>query len=124
MDDLLINKTAITPLIDFRKSGQLKIQGKSLPENPQRFFTPLFNWADQLTSERVDIDVILEYINTSSSKNLMQLIKLIDKNPRIRHFYLNWHYESDDMEMLEFGELLANNLRRAKTIYIEYEDDE
>ncbi|HKL08403.1 MAG TPA: DUF1987 domain-containing protein [Bacteroidales bacterium] len=124
MDDLLINKTAITPLIDFRKSGQLKIQGKSLPENPQRFFTPLFNWADQLTSERVDIDVILEYINTSSSKNLMQLIKLIDKNPGIRHLYLNWHYESDDLEMLEFGELLANNLRRAKTSYIEYEDEE
>jgi len=124
MDDLIINGTAITPLIDFKRSGQLKIQGKSLPENPKIFFTPLFNWADQLSSDRVDIDIILEYINTSSSKNLMQLIKLIDKNPRIRHFNLNWHYESDDLEMLEFGELLATNLRRAKTNYIEYEDEE
>jgi hypothetical protein len=124
MDDLIINSTAITPFIDFRKSGQLKIQGKSLPENPKNFFTPLFNWADQLSSDRVDIDIVLEYINTSSSKNLMRLIKLIDKNPRIRHFNLNWHYESDDLEMLEFGELVANNLRRAKTNYIEYEDEE
>ncbi|MEE4198060.1 MAG: DUF1987 domain-containing protein [Bacteroidales bacterium] len=124
MDDLLIQSTAITPLIDFKKNGQLKIQGKSLPENPQHFFSPLFEWADELSSEDVKIDVILEYINTSSSKNLMKLIKQIDKNPKIRHFYLNWHYESDDLEMLEFGELVATNLRRARTNYIEYEDKE
>ena len=122
MDDLYIHNTNSTPEINFEKSGKLKIRGKSLPEDPKRFFAPLFEWVNELNSDRVDIQVKLEYVNTSSSKRIIELLKTIDNNKKIKKVDLNWYYEIDDADMLEFGEMIHHNLRRTKANYIEYED--
>ena len=122
MDDLLINETSSTPEINFRNSGQLSIKGKSLPEDPKGFYNPLFDWAEQLSAENVQIDVKLEYVNTSSSKNILELIKLIDKNKNIRHLEMNWYYEEDDFDILEFGEIVERSLKRTKANYIECDE--
>ncbi len=122
MDDLLINETASTPEIDFRNSGQLSIKGKSLPEDPKGFYNPLFDWADQLSAEHVQIDIKLEYVNTSSSKNILELIKFIDRNKNIRSLNMNWYYEEDDFDILEFGEIVERSLKRTKAKYIECDD--
>ncbi|MBU8892522.1 MAG: DUF1987 domain-containing protein [Bacteroidales bacterium] len=122
MEDLLIQSTESTPQIDFKKSGQLSIKGKSLPEDPKRFYTSLFKWAEELSAEEVQLDVKLEYVNTSSSKNIIELIKVVDRSQKIRHLNLNWYYEIDDTDMLEFGEMIERSLKRTKASYIECED--
>ncbi len=124
MEDLFINYTNSTPEIDFKQSGYLSIKGRSLPEDPQKFFDPLFKWINELDSEQVDIQIKLEYVNTSSSKRIIELLKLIDNNSRIKKVDMNWYYEIDDSDMLEFGEMIHHSLRRTKAKYIEYEDDE
>ncbi len=123
MDDLFIDDTPSTPEIKFEKSGSLSIRGKSLPEDPRRFYNPLFKWVEELSSDHVDIKVQLEYINTSSTKRIIELIKKIDNNSKIKKVNMSWYYEIDDPDMLEFGEVIQHNLRRTKTNYIEYNED-
>lgn len=122
MDNLKILSTPSTPQIDFNSSGQLSIKGKSLPEDPRKFYNPLFNWVDELSADQVQIDIMLDYVNTSSSKRIIELIKAIDTNNNVKKIKMNWFYESDDTDMLEFGEMIQRNLRRIKTKYIECED--
>ncbi|MFC2096219.1 DUF1987 domain-containing protein [Bacteroidota bacterium] len=124
MDDLFINNTASTPEIKFESSGKLSISGKSLPEDPRKFYNPLFKWAEELDTDHVDIDMKLEYVNTSSSKRIIEFLKTIDNNRKIHKIDLNWYYEADDPDMLEFGEVIQHNLRRTKANYIEYEDED
>ena len=124
MDDLYIDDTPSTPEIKFEKSGNLSIRGKSLPEDPKRFYSPLFKWVEELNSENVDIQVQLEYVNTSSSKRIIELLKRIDNNSKVKHVKMNWYYEIDDPDMLEFGEVIQHNLRRTKTNYVEYDDED
>ncbi len=122
MTDLNIKQTEQTPEIRFQSSGSMIIKGKSLPEDPIKFFKPLFQWVENVESEKIKFDIKLEYVNTSSSKNILELIKIIDKNQKIRQLDLNWYYEVDDMDMLEFGEMVARSIKRAKTNYIECEE--
>lgn len=124
MDDLYIDDTPSTPEIKFEKSGSLSIRGKSLPEDPKRFYNPLFKWVEELTTDNVDIQVQLEYVNTSSSKRIIELLKKIDNNSKIKHVKMNWYYEVDDPDMLEFGEVIQHNLRRTRTNYVEYDDED
>lgn len=119
MEDLYINNTSITPEIDFKQSGYLSIKGKSLPENPEKFFGPVFKWAEDFSAKEVNIEINLEYVNTSSSKRIIEFLKKIDGNMKIQKIDLNWYYEEDDMDMLEFGEMIQRSLKRVKTKYIE-----
>ena len=42
MKELIIEKTSSTPLVVFNpETGQLKIEGRSIPENPGEFFETL-----------------------------------------------------------------------------------
>ncbi|PLX11369.1 MAG: nuclear pore complex subunit [Marinilabiliales bacterium] len=124
MKDLYIHNTNSTPEVRFEKSGKLRIAGKSLPEDPKKFFDPLFKWINELDSERVDIQIKLEYVNTSSSKRIIELLKSIDNNTRVKKVDMNWYYEVDDADMLEFGEMIQHSLRRTKANYIEYSEEE
>lgn len=124
MIDLRIESTPSTPEIEFKNCGEMSIKGKSLPEDPRKFFMPLFDWINEMNANIVSLDVQLEYVNTSSSKNILELIKSIDNQQNVKHLNLKWHYELDDMDMLEFGEIIQRSLKRAKVEYLEYEDSD
>lgn len=124
MEDLKIQRTPSTPEIDFDKSGQFSIKGKSLPEDPKKFYEPIFSWAQKFSSKKVHLEVKLEYVNTSSSKRIIELLRIIDSNKDINKIDMHWYYEIDDLEMLEFGEMIQRNLKRTKTQYLEYEDND
>ncbi|MFC2152856.1 DUF1987 domain-containing protein [Bacteroidota bacterium] len=122
MNDLIINGTQSTPEIDFKRSGHMSIKGKSLPEDPNAFFSPIFKWAQDICSKEVKIEIKLEYVNTSSSKRIIELLKAIDNNNKVKRIDMDWFYEADDADMLEFGEMIQRSLKRTKTNYIECED--
>lgn len=122
MDDLLIQETKSTPEVDFTQSGKLCIKGRSLPENPKEFYNPLFYWIENLSTEHVDLSCKFEYVNTSSSKNILELIKSLDSNRNVKELNLNWYYEEDDFDILEFGEIVERSLKRTKVNLIECDD--
>jgi hypothetical protein len=107
MNDLLIPNVVggKAPLVDFRISGELKIEGRSIIENPVGFYKPVLQWLDEykeLNPALVIMSINLEYFNTSTSKLLIIIFKALesfrDNGSEIK---IIWLYS--DQDMLESG---------------------
>jgi hypothetical protein len=109
MEKLTIEGTPKTPTIKFNpEEGKLLIQGRSIPENSIEFYKPLVDSLESYANQpkpKTDVDIILEYFNTSSSKCILDVFKKLEKiNSDSSEVMINWHYEEDDEDMLEAGE--------------------
>jgi hypothetical protein len=122
MNNLQVESTINTPTIKFGTDGRLLMEGRSLPENVAKFYQPLIEWAAILTAEVVKMDINLEYINSASAKKILELLKVLDANNSIKEFIVIWHYEKDDEDVLENGQIFEELLRKAVFRYQEYED--
>jgi len=116
MNTLIIERTSNTPYIEFNpETGILEIEGRSIPENPGEFFNNLLEWIDEYfksPKETTKINVQLEYINSGSSKLLLEFFR------RIKNYHesgneciVNWYYEEDDESVMELGEHYKNTLK-------------
>ncbi len=109
MENLVIDGSPKTPTIKFQpEEGKLLIQGRSIPENSIEFYKPLVDALENYAStpkENTNVDIVLEYFNTSSSKCILDVFKKLEKiNSESDGVTINWHYEEDDEDMLEAGE--------------------
>ena len=120
LDNLQLEATKSSPSILFEKSGKLKIEGKAIPDNAITFFEPLFMWIQRLNSEDVDIDINLDYMNTSASMQLFGLLRKLDENCSIFKINVNWHYEEDDEDHYETGLMFEERLNRVKFNYYSF----
>jgi hypothetical protein len=120
MKTIVIDATPSTPAVNFSSDGRLLIEGRSLPEDVNKFYKPLIEWILGLNSECVKMDINLEYLNSASSKKLLELLKCLDANSRIKSLIVNWHYEEGDDDALETGQIFEEVLNRAKFQYHEY----
>ncbi len=119
MKEIIIEKTASTPAIEFYDDGRLLIEGRSLPEDVNKFYKPLLEWVAGLTTERVTVNINLEYLNSASAKKLLEMLKSLDANNRIKSLIINWHYEEGDDDALETGQIFEDLLRKAQFRYFE-----
>ena len=103
MSKLFIEGTKSTPRVEFLPSGELSIQGRSLPEDPHGFYNPLLDWVNDCNLESVTLDIRLEYINTSSSKQIYTLVSNLASHATIKEIMVNWHYEEGDEDGYEAG---------------------
>ena len=122
MKNLTIEPTSSTPAVDFKTDGRMLIEGRSLPEDVNKFYIPLTDWALKLTAEVVKLDINLEYLNSASTKKMLEFLKVLDANSHIKTFIVNWHYESDDEDTLENGQIFEELLRKAQFLYHEYSE--
>ncbi|MBN2349956.1 MAG: DUF1987 domain-containing protein [Bacteroidales bacterium] len=111
-----INKTPNTPGIEFNpETGLLKIEGRSIPENPGEFFENLINWLEEYYSNPAQItqlELFLEYINSGSSKYLLSIFRMIKKKySEGNNCVVNWYYEEDDEAIQSLGEHFKTSLR-------------
>lgn len=120
MENIFLDQTNNTPAVKFTSDGRLLLRGRSLPENAIKFFQPLIEWAGMLKAEVVKTDINLEYLNSASSKKVFELLKTLDANNHIKELIINWHYESDDEDALESGQIIEELLRKAEFRYHEY----
>jgi hypothetical protein len=104
MDSLFIKPTADTPQVTFESTGELTMQGRSLPENPNIFYDPLLKWAEECDIPNIRFNLRLEYFNTASSKLIFNLLKKFIENPLVNEIVVKWHYETGDMDSLEMGQ--------------------
>ncbi|PIZ05550.1 MAG: nuclear pore complex subunit, partial [Flavobacteriales bacterium CG_4_10_14_0_8_um_filter_32_5] len=71
------------------------------------FYKPLIEGLEaynQNPQPTTNVDIQLEYFNTSSSKCVLDVLKkleVINGNSKVT---INWYYEEDDEDMLEAGE--------------------
>lgn len=120
MDDLYVQGTHVLPTVSFSAGGELKISGRAIPEDAMAFFQPLLEWAGSFSSESVRFEINLDYFNTSASKQLLNLFRIIEKNPGNREVTMIWVYEEGDEEMLESGELYRELLPRFRFEFRKY----
>jgi hypothetical protein len=106
MSDLRLEGTSKTPSVEFTLEPMcMTISGRSIPENSIEFFQPLLEWVDAHCSaagKSLEVNIRLEYFNTSSSKCLMDLLRRVEASSVTAS--VNWYYEAEDEDMLEAGE--------------------
>ncbi len=115
MESLQIARSKDTLGVNFNaKTGVLTLEGSSYPENPVAFFKPLTHWLRgyiQETHGVLTLNINIGYLNTSSSKCLIDFLEMLDKYYRAGGpVTLNWHYEADDEDMLESGREMCEDL--------------
>lgn len=106
MDDLKLEGSAKTPLVEFNSKGELLLKGRSIPENSIEFYKPIVEWIDaygQSVNSTTVLSVQLEYFNTSSSKCILDVFKKLESLAGTE-VSVKWYYEEDDEDMLEAGE--------------------
>jgi len=120
MQDIIIQATNGTPQVSFETNGDLLLKGRSLILNVDLFYQPLCDWLHQLTSTSVRFTIKFDYFNSASSKKILEMLKVIDANINIKDFDVFWHFETDDEDILEMGQIFEERLHKANFYYKEY----
>lgn len=121
MKDLIIKETEKTPSVALGTNGVLKIEGRSIPEDAAKFFKPLLDWTKEFNATEIRVDIKLEYFNTSSSKFILEMLRLLENNPDNNNILVNWFYEEGDLDVLESGQYFESIIG-IPFKYIEYEE--
>ena len=109
MEPINIEGTPKTPSIKYiPEEGVIEIKGRSIPENSIEFYKPLVDWLEAYAKDpmkKTQVNIQLEYFNTSSSKCILDVFKKLEAIHKSKHdVVINWYYEEDDEDMLEAGE--------------------
>jgi hypothetical protein len=120
MEDIFIERTTSMPAVSFKTTGEIKLEGRALPENAAAFFQPLKDWASEVDVKEIEIEFNLDYFNTSVSKQLLDLFRNFENNHRIEKISITWMYEDGDEEMLESGEVYKEMLKRFHFTFQKY----
>ncbi len=115
MKKYFIEGSQKTPVIDLDEGGVLRIGGRSIHEDPDKFFEPVVNWIDEYCrlhkEDHTTVEIELEYFNSGSAKFILSILQTLTKkiHPR-ENLTINWHYEEGDDDILERGEYYSSLL--------------
>jgi hypothetical protein len=99
----MIPETNYTPRVEFKSNGELTITGKSLPEDTSIFYEPMVNWVNSCITPNIFLTIRLDYMNSSSAHQVTKLLMSLKDNPSIKECIIDWYYETDDEDNLDFG---------------------
>lgn len=121
MQNLIIEKTKSTPYIEFNyEQNKIVITGQSYPENAFNFYEPLSRWVDEYFAAKPSqllIELNIPYINTSSSKCLMDILdKLEEAHLQGVSIKLKWFCNEENESELECAEEFLEDLTFDYTI--------
>jgi len=120
MQNINIEATSSTPQVIFDQNGKLMMKGRSLILNANEFYSPLIEWVSKLNATVVRFTIDFDYFNSASSKLILEMLKLIDSNNNVKDFDVFWHFEKDDEDILEIGQIFEERLRKARFCFKEY----
>lgn len=120
MERLVRESTTYLPGVNFSPKGTLKMEGRAIPEDASKFFNPLIEYVDQIKVKVVIFDINLEYFNTAASKKILELLKHLDANNKIKTVRINWHFEEGDEDSIDTAEIFEESLMRIDFRYFEY----
>jgi hypothetical protein len=108
MEQLVINPSVKTPLIDFNaQTGVMLIQGRSIPQDSETFWEPVLKWFYAYAVQPAEQTIFifdLEYFNISSSKRILFLLyKMAEMNDQSHDISVEWRCQDSDIDMREVG---------------------
>ena len=114
MENLVTIPTKRNPEVKFNTNGNLLISGKSIPEDAETYYKPLFNWLEEFRKTSppvINLTLKLEYLNTSSVrivvKFMQNLVAMTKENVNLK---ITWIYDSDDDDICEQGEIIQESI--------------
>lgn len=109
MNELVKEKTSTTPLVNFNPiSGEFKIDGRSIPENPGEFYDAVIGWLVayfKKPASKTALTINLEYVNSGSSKYLLGVFRVFKEAFAANNdVEIRWYYEEDDEAIESLGD--------------------
>lgn len=103
MKTLKIERTKFSPQVELSAEGEMVITGRSIMEDPTQFYIPIIEAVKNCESKKFTLETHLEYLNTSSTKIMLDLMLAIKDHFNSEDVFISWYYESDDEDMLDLG---------------------
>ncbi len=95
-------------------NGKFRIEGRSIPEDASLFYSSVLEWIGKYlirNSQQTTIEIALEYLNSGTSKYILQILKMLNEyKPESHVLTVNWYYEVGDDDILERGEYYSSIL--------------
>ena len=108
MESFIKEPTIDTPRVVLdAESGVFEISQMSLPEDAVDFYAPIINWLMEYSEnpqKETVFNMKLEYFNTASSKQLIQILLLLGNLKGKTDIKVNWYYKEIDEDMQALGE--------------------
>jgi len=109
MENLEIEGAFKNPSVSFdAQGGNLKMEGKSIPERTGEFYQPILKWLDEYLAkdrEKTTLDINLEYCNSSSTRYVLDILEKLETfSKKGNKVVVNWYYEEDDEDMRDLGQ--------------------
>lgn len=93
------------PSVDFNfGTGVCEIAGESFLEETNKFYSPLIEWIEEFitTKKPIIFNCKLSYFNTSSTKSLLDIFKVLKRYENSAGTVtVNWYFEKDDFDLKE-----------------------
>jgi hypothetical protein len=122
MEPLIIERTEDTPKVDFDPAKDyFEISSRSLPEDSVSFYGPVSEWlSGYILSPKTESNFVFhfEYISTSSTKQVMRLMMMIDELSKAHKVNVTWRYDKDDDDMMQTGK----RLQKLTSLNFRYEE--
>jgi SiaC family regulatory phosphoprotein len=101
--------TYFIPNVNFNaETGVCLLEGESYHENTWEFYNSLMHWLNRYMQEvggELRFNFRLTYFNTSSSKCLLDIMRLLkDYQAQGKPVYAHWYYPEDDVDNLAEAE--------------------
>ena len=108
MEELFLKKTINYPVAELiGDTGELSMEGRSIPEDPGEFFERLIDWINEYflsPVEKTVMSIKLEYINSGSSKYMLELLRIMKINHDSgKDVKIKWYFEEGDESIEELG---------------------
>ncbi len=114
MRKLIIVQTSNSPSVILDPENKIyQISGESRPPDVREFYDQIIEWMDDFSmhlvksdnkTEPVRFDFNFGYFNSSSGKMILDICKILARmHARGMNISINWHYEKDDVDMMEVG---------------------
>ena len=115
MKPISILATFNTPAVKLNpQEGYFLLEGRSIPEDPGLFYEPILNWVEDYfhnPTSLTHIIIKLEYVNSGSSKYLLEFLRIIDMNYQEgKDCRITWYYEEEDEAIQDLGEHYKNTI--------------
>ncbi len=108
MENKIINGTDLGPRITLETNGNIGISGKSRMEDASLYYQEVHDWISNYISNSnnkpLTIKIKLDYFNSSSAKQLLKMLMLVEDSP-IKATIV-WIYPIDNDVLLERGQEL------------------
>ena len=109
LEAIILEKTKNSPeiILDI-ENNSFKIAGRSIVENPGEFYLPIYTWLNEYVKTPLDFTnfiIDLEYFNSSSARQIMEIIMLLEKIQETgKKVKISWMYEEGDEMSKERGD--------------------